>query len=554
MIRQNRFISPDDDFVVVAKGGGPATILTPEAIEAGRQRIAGGESPDDVAMDLAMQELALVGLDEDEDFRSAAFNEDQPRDERGQWTSGGAMTKVGGQKGSNPGGVYEDSSGRKWYVKEYGKPERAGSEHVANEVYRAIGAKVPESEIGPNGSLATKWVAGSKGELNQALDKESANKVLDHYAADVFVANWDAVGLEHDNVLVGHDGSVTRVDQGGTLFYRAQGGLKPAAALGSIGEWDSLSDPKINPAYAKVFKKAGIKSADDLGDRAVRQIEAIEKARPADGWEGFVKRAAPSMGEGFAKRTGAMLEARMEGLLKKRDQLAQKMRGAAAEPIRPTQRAADANYMAIQVSIRHAFAVARGVLAKDGTPEQAVEAMRAALVTTLPGVLRKTLTAGGEAEQVTFRSAAKKSPLSMKFDPSNPNAAKWAKEHAAELADGLSESALERIRGALAEQFETGEDAADAILEAVGNDARAELIARTESMKAANEGQRQGWEQAVEKGLLPSDAERIWIGTAGMCPECEALDGTRAALDGEYGDGVSGPPLHPNCRCTEGLA
>jgi hypothetical protein len=38
--------------------------------------------------------------------------------------------------------------------------------------------------------------------------------------------------------------------------------------------------------------------------------------------------------------------------------------------------------------------------------------------------------------------------------------------------------------------------------------------------------------------------------TSGRAPECEDLDGETILLGDEFADGVSAPPLHPNCRCT----
>lgn len=158
-------------------------------------------------------------------------------------------------------------------------------------------------------------------------------------------------------------------------------------------------------------------------------------------------------------------------------------------------------------------------------------------------------------ETSDLRSAAKR-PLQFSFDVSDPLAVKWAKEHAAELAKGLSETTTNNIRDAVAKAQESGDldEQYDAILDAVGDEDRAQLIARTESMIAANEGQRLGWEKAVEDGLLPPSMNRTWITTPGCCDECETLEGATATLDGEYPDpGGNGPPLHPNCRCTEGL-
>lgn len=152
---------------------------------------------------------------------------------------------------------------------------------------------------------------------------------------------------------------------------------------------------------------------------------------------------------------------------------------------------------------------------------------------------------------------AKAGAFSMRFDVKSPRAIKWAKEHAAELVKELSETSEKRIKAAVAGALEgDGLDAAyDTILKAVGDEARADMIARTETMTAANEGQRGSWDEAVERGLLPPDVKVSWIATEPFaCPECEALDREERTLDGEYPDpGGAGPPLHPNCRCTEGI-
>jgi hypothetical protein len=79
-------------------------------------------------------------------------------------------------------------------------------------------------------------------------------------------------------------------------------------------------------------------------------------------------------------------------------------------------------------------------------------------------------------------------------------------------------------------------------------------------MLAAGEGQRQGWDQAVENGLLTGDEERVWIvtGDEKVCPICEGLEDGRAKLGepyvGDDGEEYDGPPAHVQCRCTEGIA
>jgi hypothetical protein len=90
---------------------------------------------------------------------------------------------------------------------------------------------------------------------------------------------------------------------------------------------------------------------------------------------------------------------------------------------------------------------------------------------------------------------------------------------------------------------------------------RAMTIARTEVLTALNAGQRLAWEQAVDHGLLTSTATRVWITTPDdrLCPRCKAQDGLTALVGEPYllnapevGE-TEGPPLHPSCRCAEGI-
>lgn len=157
-----------------------------------------------------------------------------------------------------------------------------------------------------------------------------------------------------------------------------------------------------------------------------------------------------------------------------------------------------------------------------------------------------------------LRSAA---PKAFRFDKSNPEAISWADKHAGELINGISETTRDDIRELVAESLEGEYDVADLasqIADLLGNDARAELIARTESMTAANEGQRQLWHQAQDSGLLGKNAQREWIigDDDKLCPICLDMEGETVGLDDDFnvdGEDIDGPPAHPNCRCTVAL-
>ena len=65
---------------------------------------------------------------------------------------------------------------------------------------------------------------------------------------------------------------------------------------------------------------------------------------------------------------------------------------------------------------------------------------------------------------------------------------------------------------------------------------RANMIARSESITAANMGQQLTWETALDQGLLPQGTRKVWMATGDnrTCPICAVLDGT-VSDDGTVG-------------------
>jgi hypothetical protein len=88
---------------------------------------------------------------------------------------------------------------------------------------------------------------------------------------------------------------------------------------------------------------------------------------------------------------------------------------------------------------------------------------------------------------------------------------------------------------------------------------RAETIARTEVIRATSAGQQAVWNDAQAEGLLPVDAQRIWITTPDdrLCELCAPMDGQTVGLNEPFQSDegpVDYPPLHPQCRCAIGIA
>lgn len=161
--------------------------------------------------------------------------------------------QIGPQGGSNPGGKFVDQDGVEWYCKFPKDDDIAKSEVLASKLYGAAGVAGQDAKlVTKDGKLgiASKWTdvtAASAAQLAKA-DGAAAG-----FAVDAWLGNWDVVGLEYDNLQLDSAGKAVRVDAGGSLEYRAQGGKKTFGD--NVLEIDSLRDAAINPQSAKVFGK-----------------------------------------------------------------------------------------------------------------------------------------------------------------------------------------------------------------------------------------------------------------------------------------------------------
>lgn len=217
----------------------------------------------------------------------------------------------GGQRGTNEGGFYRGSDAVLRYVKFYKDPVQAELERLANNIYKDLGLPSVKSDTfekdGRKG-YASEVVEGETLKA-KGLKKADAKKVLKGFAADVLVGNWDAVGLELDNVVLSK-GKAVRIDNGGALLHRAKAGLKPEGVLNKIDEWEKFFDPHVNPAYAKVAKAAGVSKAEEIvGLKG--QIQAIQKLKKAHGsWGAYVDHTSPNLPKDVRQKVVDMLSSR----------------------------------------------------------------------------------------------------------------------------------------------------------------------------------------------------------------------------------------------------
>lgn len=215
-----------------------------------------------------------------------------------------------------------------------------------------------------------------------------------------------------------------------------------------------------------------------------------------------------------------------------------------------------------------------------------------------------------ELESASLRSAAK-IPTEF-FTSTSPRAIAWAAEHAANLVTRISFAQRDTLRSFVTSALQTGIPPAelartlretvpllDRQVKALGNlrqrllDAepgslvyagktkirvpkdgfdkatletkvqryakklahdRAKVIARTETLNAANRGQKELWLQAQEASQIPSTVKRIWMATEDdrTRDEHEEVNGEKVGIGEAFSIGEE-PGSSPNCRCAQGL-
>ena len=162
------------------------------------------------------------------------------------------LQKVGRQTGSNPGGVYEDGNGRRYYVKTLDSPAQARNEILAARLYLLAGAPtLTYVRASDPAQVATELVELQKKSIAE-FDEDELKQARRWFGVHTWTANWDAAGFlgENQGVVAG---VVTTLDVGGALAFRAQGDPKGKAFGTSVNELETLRSDADNPHAIKLF-------------------------------------------------------------------------------------------------------------------------------------------------------------------------------------------------------------------------------------------------------------------------------------------------------------
>jgi hypothetical protein len=199
-------------------------------------------------------------------------------------------TVIGGQGGATDGASYEAPDGTRYYVKTPDKVDHIRNEMLANALYREAGIDVPElSLVMRHGkpSIASKWVQGLKLDP-EALKSGNIPGVAEGFAMDAFLANWDVAGQPNksfQNMPIGPDGKVWRIDAGGALQYHGVLSPKGSAFGNQVKELKDFLSPTRSKSkiYQHVTPEETVKSIDRvLAISESRLEEIVQEHYPDD--------------------------------------------------------------------------------------------------------------------------------------------------------------------------------------------------------------------------------------------------------------------------------
>lgn len=153
-----------------------------------------------------------------------------------------------------------------------------------------------------------------------------------------------------------------------------------------------------------------------------------------------------------------------------------------------------------------------------------------------------------ERSRKVFSELGVEATIDMASDP----VVRFLQEEAGQMIKGINEVTLDRLRTQLSEgvaKKESIPELTSRVKDIFDSEARAEMIARTEVLRASNFSSDESYKQSniVEgKEWLTAMDERVHPGCVELNGEKVLLDDT---FDTEAGQ-LSAPPMHPRCRCT----
>ena len=167
-------------------------------------------------------------------------------------------------------------------------------------------------------------------------------------------------------------------------------------------------------------------------------------------------------------------------------------------------------------------------------------AINGAIDLITPMIAQYIKDSGGQAMQLVGTA--------LTFDTTAPGIADFIKQRAGYFADSITDTTKQALHDTLSAGLDGGESFADlsnrvADVYNQARDYRTDRIARTEISASANFGSQQAYSQA--------GVEKIqWVVVNPIDDDCLDADSEVVKLGDTFSNGLTAPPVHPNCQCT----
>ncbi|WP_205950446.1 NUDIX hydrolase [Pantoea stewartii] len=169
-------------------------------------------------------------------------------------TSTDRWKRISNTMGSTPGGIFKNENNQPIYVKVVASESRARNEILASRLYALAGIDAVSLRGGMHNAqyAVTSLFDSNLKNINPDSNYAHVKGLHEGFITDVWLANWDVVGENKDNIMM-KNGQVKRIDVGGALLFRAQNGLKGTQFSTVPNEITTMLDARVNNASAQVF-------------------------------------------------------------------------------------------------------------------------------------------------------------------------------------------------------------------------------------------------------------------------------------------------------------
>lgn len=240
-----------------------------------------------------LNDEAPANLDTGELAAYLLYDPTQPRDHSGKWAKTphpSALEHVSPLGGSTGATLQKDQAGNLYVVKQGSHRRHLLEEDAADRIYRAAGARVPDSQVHPTPGGPVKvarYLTGGRTLRHQDADQRASShaQLREHFALDATMANWDVIGLARDNAMSTPDGTAYRIDNGGALRFRAHGQPKTTVAAHPTELWSMREHGPGRDVYGGMPWSQVMGQAHGLLD----QREQLLAAAPGGGQRSFLR-------------------------------------------------------------------------------------------------------------------------------------------------------------------------------------------------------------------------------------------------------------------------